>query len=116
MRRSFKKAAARPWFAESLNRGHPRATRRTPRKLEVRHHGDRHSQLYSSHRTMINTFLSVDEPFLIAVAARSRAPRHRRGVRRPGQRRTTERSADELELQPAVMWAEDPVPRPWIDH
>src|SRR5208282_891343 len=98
MRRSFKKAAAKPWFAESLNRGHPRPTRRTPRKLEVRHHANRHYQLYGSHRTLINSFLSVDEPFLIAVAARSRAPRHRRGVRRPGQRGTAKRSADELEL------------------
>src|SRR5208337_1955913 len=98
MHRSFKKAAARPWFAESLNRGHPRATRRTPRKLEDCHYDDRHYQLYGSHRTLINTFLSVDEPFLIAVAARSRAPRHRRGVRRPGRRGTAERSADELEL------------------
>ena len=69
MRKSFKKAAVRPWFAESHNRAHPRATRRTPQKLEDCHHVDRHYQLYGSYPKLINAFLPVNEAFLIAARA-----------------------------------------------
>ena len=51
------------------------STRRTPRKLEDRHHGTLPYQSYRSRPALINAFLSVDEPFLIAVCSACGADR-----------------------------------------
>src|SRR5271157_3379213 len=67
----------------------PRIRRETARKANFR---VRHTGLAAVRRCPAAPDLAR------AVAARPCAPRQRRGVRRPGQRGTAKRSADEVEL------------------